>query len=80
MSNELFRTLFMAAVLVLIMVSTYSAWQLAKVSESLDEIKPQIEYCIWRHENHNTKVVKGSAIAKELASKFRRESDEGGCR
>lgn len=70
----------MAAVLVLITVSTYSAWQLTKVNESLDEIKPQIQYCIWRHDNHNTKVVKGSAIAKEMARKFRRESDEGGCR
>lgn len=86
MTNELFRTLFMAAVLMLITVSTYSAWQLTKVNESLDEIKPQIEYCVWHHPAskmyaaHTTSVMKHTEMAKKMARRFGRPSDEGGCR
>lgn len=80
MSNELFRSLFMAAVLCLITAVTYVAWQTTKVVDALEALKPQVVYCVWKHDNHQTRVVKGSAMARELAVKFRRQSDEGDCR
>lgn len=85
MTNELFRDLFMAATIGLIAVSVYQARQLTKINATLDEIKPQIEYCVWHHPAskmyaaHTTSVMKHTEMAKKMARRFGRPSDEGGC-
>lgn len=86
MTNELFRDLFMAATIGLISVSVYQARQLVKINETLDELKPQVEYCVWHHPAskmyaaHTTSVMKHTEMAKKMAKRFGRPSDEGDCR
>lgn len=79
MTNELFRTLFMAAIVALVFVSVMQLMQMRKLSDTIEQIAPEIEYCVWHHEKHTTKVIKGTKQAKKAYLMIGRPSDEGGC-
>lgn len=80
MTNELFRTLFMSAIVALLFVSVMQLMQMRKLNDKIEDIAPEIEYCVWHHEKHTTKVIKGTKQAKKSYLMIGRPSDEGDCK
>jgi hypothetical protein len=69
----------MAAIVAMVFVSVMQLMQMRRISDTIEHIAPEIEYCVWHHNKHTTKVIKGTKQAKKFYLMIGRPSDEGGC-
>jgi hypothetical protein len=71
---------FYTVMTLMLLVLFVDVFILNKLDSIETAIKTEVQYCVWKHENHKTSVIKGTKTADKFRRLIGRPSDEGDCK
>jgi len=73
------RNIVMVMLLAIILLLLWMHSDVRAISKRLEAIENDLQWCIWEHDNHNTKLIKGGKSAEKFRRDIGRPSDDGRC-
>lgn len=73
------RNIALALLLATLLAVLYLHSRVSSIESKLNRLEGEIQWCVWKHDNHITRLPKGSKTAERTAKMMERPSDEGDC-
>lgn len=73
------RNIAISLLLAILLAALWGNNQNQRIESRLDALEGEMQWCVWHHDNHDTKLIKGTKVAEKFRRDHGKPSDEGDC-